>query len=242
MTKTVTDIYTDIIDATADFAEMNGRYAVQAEAEAKIYLDVIKKLDLKKTDNLLEIGCGVGSLLVPLSNHVKSITGIDNARALDVISDRSQSDNITLIPGIFPNVALVEKYEKILIYGVILYMKTKEDLWKFLNAAIALLKPDGCLLIGDITTAERKKRFNQSERGIEFAKEWAEIVARNPGTDIVRSTETYLTFEDALVAEIFLHFRKAGMNSFILPQPIDLPFGNTREDIVVFGSEYAPNC
>jgi len=239
MTKTVTDIYSDIIDATSNFAEMNGRYAVQADAEAKIYRDVIKKLDLQKSDNLLEIGCGVGSLLVPLSEYVNSVTGIDNERALNVIHERTQSDNISLIPGIFPDVTLNRTYKKILIYGVVLYMKTKEDLWKFIDAAMALLEPNGCMLIGDITTSEKKKRFNESQRGKVFAKEWTKMVANNTGADIVRSTEVYLEFNDELLAEIFLYFRNAGLNSFVLPQPTDLPFGNTREDLLIFGSEYA---
>ena len=65
-----------------------GRYAFQKPAEKKILFDVIRKLRLENRDSLLEIGCGVGNLLIPLSFIVDKVTGIDHPDCLDKLETR----------------------------------------------------------------------------------------------------------------------------------------------------------
>jgi len=38
--------------------------------------------------------------------------------------------------------------------------------------------------------------------------------------------------------KILLHARKKGFHSYLLEQPSNLPFGNSREDILIVGPEY----
>jgi hypothetical protein len=42
-----------------------------------------------------------------------------------------------------------------------------------------------------------------------------------------------ITFDDALVLDVMAFIRRKGFEAFLLPQPIDLPFGGSREDILV---------
>jgi hypothetical protein len=58
-----------------DFTEQAGRYAFQAEAERLILADVMSKLQLDPADTLLVVGCGPGTLLIPLSFVVAQATG-----------------------------------------------------------------------------------------------------------------------------------------------------------------------
>ncbi len=43
----------------------------------KEHLEILKKLDIKPTDTVLEFGCGIGRLMKPLINQCKLIVGTD---------------------------------------------------------------------------------------------------------------------------------------------------------------------
>jgi len=237
MSDKVLDIYSQAAQTSDVFAEMNGRYAIQKNDERKIFLDCIRKLNLQPEDRLLEIGCGVGSLLIPLSFYADQVVGIDNEASLEILKQRVNCENITLIAGGFPQVQPEGQFNKILVYGVILYLKSKDELFNFLETALHHMSEDGSMLLGDITTTGKKDRFANSHQGMEFSKDWRKKMKKAPASQIVRTTEKFLEFDDDLVMEILLWFRKKGYHSYLLEQSPELPFGHTREDILIFGPE-----
>jgi 16S rRNA A1518/A1519 N6-dimethyltransferase RsmA/KsgA/DIM1 with predicted DNA glycosylase/AP lyase activity len=88
---------------------VSGRYTFQAEAERKILFDLLLKLDLNVSDSLLEIGCGPGNLLVPLSGFCRTSAGIDNEASLSRLRARFDSETeIHCYPGDFLEMALPE--------------------------------------------------------------------------------------------------------------------------------------
>ena len=167
--------------------------------------------------------------------------GIDNAKSLEIVKSRAPKSELVLIPGSFPDVEVTGSFDKILIYGVVLYMRTERDLFDFISSALDLLDPAGRMLIGDITTTGRKKRFVDSQRGKAFEKSWAESLAAGPRKDNfpIAPSGDHVIFTDELVMEILLHIRKKGWHAYLYEQPQDLPFGNTREDILIVGPEYS---
>ena len=81
--------------------QLSGRYFCQKADERNILADIISKLEIVPTDNCLDIGCGIGNTLIPMSFLVESITGIDHANCLDLLKKRYNGDNIKLIGANF---------------------------------------------------------------------------------------------------------------------------------------------
>jgi cyclopropane fatty-acyl-phospholipid synthase-like methyltransferase len=221
-------------DAGASDTVVAGRYAFQAEAERGIVADVAAKLALTTDDSLLEIGCGPGNLLLPLRTRVRSAMGIDNAAAIARLIQRGGAGVETLV-GNFHDMALpAQRHSKVLIYSVIQYVDGAESAYRFLDRALSLVEPGGRLLLGDLPNRDRKARFAASPRGIASAEVWAARVAQagiHPMSEMPDDPKL-LRVDDALILALLQRGRVAGFESFLLPQPADLPFGNSREDLL----------
>jgi len=220
------------------FTEMSGRYRGQAFAERLIVPDVISKLDIQPEDQLLDIGCGVGLLLLPLSFLVEGSVGIDHPDVIEVVRRRAGGDEIELVGANFLDVELSpRRFDKILIYGVVQYLETEEELLAFLAKAVNLLSPGGRMLIGDIPNADRKSRFLDSDFGKAFTREWAKNSGNAPsgGSASIEMfpPDPIVEFTDELVCRLLLFVRQMGLDAFVMPQPPELPFGFTREDMVI---------
>src|SRR5208283_3546843 len=106
-----------------EYTVISGRYLIQGESERRITGDILKKLELQPGDSVLEIGCGAGNLLIPISFLVGEITGIDHESCIRRLKARfPEGNNVSLIAGNFLDVSLDKKYEKILCYSVLHYL------------------------------------------------------------------------------------------------------------------------
>ena len=47
-----------------------------------------------------------------------------------------------------------------------------------------------------------------------------------------------IDFNDKLILDILRFFRESGFNSYLIEQKHNLPFGNSREDIIVCHSDF----
>jgi ubiquinone/menaquinone biosynthesis C-methylase UbiE len=216
--------------------EVAGRYAFQALAEKRILADVTKKLGLTGGDKLLEIGCGPGNLLVPLSYWVGQASGIDNKIALDRLRSRGvDASRIHLIEGNFLEVAIEGlSFNKILIYSVIQYVDSIETAINFITRAMSLLEPGGRLLLGDLPNTDKKARWAQSEMGKVAGQQWHRQMATvndHPLADLP-ADNSLVSINDSFAFQIMAHGRNLGAETYLLSQSSDLPFGNTREDIL----------
>lgn len=210
-----------------------GRYNTQVDAEKRIVPDVAAKLALGPEDTLLEIGCGVGNLLIPLSFLAGEAAGIDHPKVLDTMSSRVGGSQLNLIEGNFLDLDLDQIFSKILIYSVLHCLANAEEAIRFVHKALDHLEPGGSLLVGDIPNTDRKRRFQQSETGKAFEMEWAKRSGQESGTKVdLEDDPDVFSPDDAFVLELLRQVRKRGYNAYALPQPLDLPFGHTREDIL----------
>ena len=235
---TATEYFASFLNRTDDPTEISGRLRVQAAAERLVVSDVARKLCLKPDDELLEIGCGGGNLLIPISFSVVKCIGIDHENLTSYAMQRYNGENIEYISGQFPATRPEGKFDKILIYSVLAYMHNREELFDFLSKALEHLSRSGRMLLGDITCSGKKKRFIDSEQGQEFLAKWDEIVSKNPGASMPAAPPGLIEMNDEMVMDILLFFRKKGFHSYVVEQNSELPFGKTREDIVVVGPEY----
>ncbi len=230
--------YGRLADEVDDPTIVGGRYAVQRRAERLVVMDVIKKLDIGPDDRLLEIGCGPGNLLIPLSFMVQSAVGIDHPNVCRFLTSRFSDPRVHAIGCNFLDYepGADEEFDKILIYSVVGTLADGEEAVEFIDKAVDLIADGGRLLVGDIANIDRKKRFLESKTGKRFEAEWNDMMAGAPR--ISESCETLKddkVFQpnDCFVISLIERYRARGFDTHVQVQPSDLPFGRTREDLLV---------
>lgn len=216
--------------------EVAGRYEFQQNAERKIIIDVIEKLEIDSNNSLIEIGCGPGNLLIPLSYLVREAHGIDNSEAIKRMEERIKGDKrIVSYSGNFFEVDFGKLvFDKILIYSVMQYLSNIEEAKKFLSKALKLLAPGGRLLLGDLPNKDKKTRWMSTQRAKEIQKEWSRKIAENGKHPLEgEATDTQMSIiDDSAIYELVKYGRELGFESYIMPQNAGLPFSNTREDVM----------
>lgn len=233
--KSFFDAYGELARAGVSATEMSGRYHMQALAERRIVDDVKAKLKLDVGDHLLDVGCGPGNLLIPLSYIAAEAIGIDHpdviARARRIFTD----PRIRWMEGQFPDVAVDGSFDCILAYSVIQYLPSFADVFTFVEAGSALLKEGGRFLIADIPNSDKKKRFAESEIGKAFEEEWRKNVDRQAAASSLAfdGAQGVGALDDGGVLRIIDRMRSRRFHAYVLPQPLDLPFGQTREDLLI---------
>ncbi|SFL89283.1 hypothetical protein SAMN03159341_111124 [Paenibacillus sp. 1_12] len=235
------------------------RTTLQKYSEPYMIQDISQKLLLKQTDSLLEIGCGTATLLYPLTLLVNESYGIDHQLTIDRLNNSPVLDNCHLISGNWlEDTFSLPKVDKVLIYSVIHYMNSFDQAIEFIEKSLSVLKDGGRLLVGDIPNSNKKERFSATNFGKEFNEKWRNTREKFT-TDEERVRDTLLEtlinrdsltntstdnnnevisfeFSDKMVVQLILHFRKQGHEVYLLPQEKYLPFGYTREDIVIIKS------
>ncbi len=215
-----------------------GRYGIQKRAEGLMVADVADKLQLGPDDRLLEIGCGPGNLLIPLSFMVQSATGLDHPEVCRYLRSRFGDQRIETIGCNFfdyaPDADTV--FDKVLIYSVMNTLADLDEAVAFVDKAVGLIAPGGRLLLGDIANVDRKARFLASASGTAFEAEWNAALSASPESVVksdVLGSETVFRPSDGFVLSLMTRYRERGFDTYLLPQPPNLPFGNTREDLLI---------
>ena len=56
---------------------------------------LIERIDITKDDTLLDLGCGDGTITIPLAKRAKSVTGVDSTyKMLEILNEKAQKENI----------------------------------------------------------------------------------------------------------------------------------------------------
>ena len=116
--------------------------------------DISSKLELKKTDTFLEVGCGTGVLLSKLSKISLENYGVDYS-----------NNAIKLAINEFPNIEFLvsdadklpfenEKFSKLLCYSVFHYFADIDYAFTVIDEFLRVSKKGGIILIGDILSKE----------------------------------------------------------------------------------------
>jgi len=213
---------------------MSGRYSFQVDSEKLIVNDVLMKLDLGVDDNLLEIGCGPGNILEKLSKSVKSISGIDHRDILSILKSRFTSLEVNLFDGNFLDLEINKRFDKILVYSVLHYLESEDEVYDFIDKSLSLLNHGGKLLLGDLPNVDYKKRVMDTDFGLDFLALWSKEVSSESKaiSDNLNDDDKLVAFTDKFILDIITNYRSKGYNVFLLPQNENLPFGLTREDIL----------
>ena len=150
----------------------SSRYEYQKNYLPKTLSDIINKLSISENDDFLDIGCGLGTFLIPISYLCLNAYGIDHKNFIEEIKKfHKLFDRSKLISGNFLNLKVNKKYDKILVYSVLHYLTNDKEFEYFIIKAIKLLKKRGQILFGDIPILEYEKNFYRSNNGKKFIRQ-----------------------------------------------------------------------
>jgi hypothetical protein len=96
--------------------------------------DVAAKLDLHSQTRLLEIGCGLGLLLRPLSASVESAVGIDHPAIIEQFQNERPPSNVSLLAGRFPECNPEGPFDAVLANSVLHCCTTADEAIAFVDA------------------------------------------------------------------------------------------------------------
>ena len=238
MSRITFENYGRLAQEMEDTTVIGGRYEVQRCAERLIVMDVIKKLNIRPDDRLLEIGCGPGNLLIPLSFMVQSAVGIDHPNVCKFLNTRLSNHNVRTIGCNFLDYepSTNEVFDKVLMYSVVSSLSDYEEAVEFIDKAVGLVAAGGRFLLGDIANIDRKNDFCGARLEEYFEEEWQKKMACTPRSPWQREYPTDGTLfqpNDYFVVSMMNRYRTRRFDTYVLAQPLDLPFGRTREDLLV---------
>lgn len=215
---------------------VSGRFSFQKAAMKRVVPDIAKKLELRPDDSLLDIGCNCGDITIPLSFLCGSVLGIDGESCIKRLEQRSLDiENITTLTGNFLDITLQQKFDCVLLYSVLVYCDTFDEVEAIVLKGASLLADGGRMLVGDIVNSDKKTRFDISALGKQINQEYKAGVAHGTKEDDLshKGFTGGLRMNDRMVMELITHVREAGYEAYLLPQSGELPFGYTREDILI---------
>lgn len=103
---------------------------------------------LRKSDRVLEIGCGSGMGSIFLSQHCESVLGIDlKQHEIDEARKMNRRQNVAFEVADFYELSLKEKFDVILMQDVIEHFD-EENGKKFIAQTLKCIKPNGMFIIG----------------------------------------------------------------------------------------------
>jgi 2-polyprenyl-3-methyl-5-hydroxy-6-metoxy-1,4-benzoquinol methylase len=205
--------------------------------ESEIWRDIREKAPAfaAQGSRILDVGPGCGPvprrLLEQAEELRQQVVLVDHAEMLAQLPDAPW---ITKIGGRFPDAidrsVGGDGFDAILIYSVLQIVIVDANPFAFADAAMALLRPGGQLLIGDIPNVSKLRRFLASEAGVEHHKAYM----RTEEPPLVPPFALPLDrIDDGLVLGLVTRARLAGFDAYLLPQPPGLPMANRREDILI---------
>ena len=236
--NSVEKFYSDIINDKNSISLETGRYKFQKKEEKKIINEITKILELNKSDKIIDIGCGTGDVVIPLSRKVKSITAVDYPKIIDLLkkrSDKQRVQNMNFISSDMLKLKTKKKFNKVLAYSLIHYMKDKNQLKKFIKKLLDLTSSNGIILIGEIPNISMKKRFLKSKIGKEINKKFLHNLnkLKQKYTSQFNYNEKFIQIYDKEIRFMINYCNQIGVDAYVLPIKKGLPFSYTRVNLLI---------
>lgn len=114
---------------------------------------IIEPMDIRKSDNVLEIGAGMGAVTGAIAKRCNSVECIELSKRCSLANAyRNQGyDNIQIVVGNFQDITFQHQYDVITLIGVLeyaqSYIRTENPYQDFLKKIYGLLKEGGRLYI-----------------------------------------------------------------------------------------------
>lgn len=206
--------------------------------ERAIHADIVRKVPALAREGSVVVEIGAGCAGLPRMRMDDALSCrhelylVDSAEMLALLPDAA---GVTKVAAAWPDCAqlrdrLAERVDAVVAYSVLQCVFAEADIWKFIDAALALLAPGGHFLIGDVPNVSMRRRFFESDTGKAFHRAFT---GRSDNPPAVAPGAISGQIDDAIVFGILQRARAAGMHGYVLPQAPDMPLHNRREDLLV---------
>jgi cyclopropane fatty-acyl-phospholipid synthase-like methyltransferase len=200
----------------------------------RIFRDIRSKIDLKKNDKILDIGCADCEITKYYKKYTPHIDAIDHKEI--VKKCKKKYNFINFYEGSFlrANNFYNNKYDKIVAYSVVSCLSNISEFHQFVKKAIRLLNPGGRLLIGDIPNVSKKNRFKKSPFFTKIDSIWnkkKKIDKNSPFKDLSVDNRL-LKLDDLKLIKIIKKYNSKNTEMYYLNQD-NLYLSNTRIDLLV---------
>jgi cyclopropane fatty-acyl-phospholipid synthase-like methyltransferase len=213
----------------------------RADKDQLIFDDIFNKLNFWNTTAnqiVLDIGAGCSNLAHLIINHCR----LQNNKLI-LVDHKEMLDQL-------PNGVFIEKYfgyfptdltnmlntyhlkvNKIICYSIFHYVYQQSCIFQFLDNALSLLAPGGVLLLADLPNQSKRNRFFKSIEGIKYHQAYTNSNTLPPINEL--SIDEPI-IDDGIIFGILLRYRNAGFDTYLVPQSVNLPMANRREDILIY--------
>src|SRR6267143_3126338 len=138
------------VDQVQSFFEQPQQYLSRRAFEIQIRAETVKELVARSNEKrILDIGCGDGSISLPLLTETTRITLLDLSSSMLAIA-RSKvppqvAENVETINQDFAAAQFVpQSFDVVLCIGVLAHVTDPAD---FIAKMVSLLKPGGCIIV-----------------------------------------------------------------------------------------------
>jgi SAM-dependent methyltransferase len=170
----VRDIH-DVVAGSEDLVEASVRPAGTTQRELRaMQRDVLRKLWLRAGTSVVEIGCGVGLLGVPVAERAAHYVGLDFApRAVQVANERLQAAGVgghaqvlclDVLDVAAEELSRLGRFDRVLVYAVFHYVRSEQEAVCLLQRIADLLAPGGRALIGNVPLEDLSVDWVASEQ------------------------------------------------------------------------------
>lgn len=130
------------------------RDAIDAQQMEEICVHISQVIDLKATDELLDVCCGNGLISSALAENCTSVMGVDFSHKLIDQARESQKHNMHYVveDALCLTNSIDQRFDKIVLYFSFQYFDFKQGLI-VIGELKKLLKPGGVIYIGDVPNA-----------------------------------------------------------------------------------------
>jgi 2-polyprenyl-3-methyl-5-hydroxy-6-metoxy-1,4-benzoquinol methylase len=149
-------------------AKQVGRIMAGKELEPQLMLAIAKhiseQLQLKETDNLLDVCCGNGYLSQMLLPYCQSIVGVDFSEKLIAQANKIGSNKMVFYAADAKEFGLNQSFDKVVLYFSFQYFEDYESGKKVLTNLLKHAAPGALILIGDICDKRKIWRYYNSPK------------------------------------------------------------------------------
>ena len=139
-------------------------------------VEIVKReLEIKEGDFLLEVGCGAGAMLLPLSEIGIKVAGVDFSSSLIEVAKRAIPDLITHVGEACKLPFGSNEFDAVLAYSVFHYFPDYEYAERTLLEMLRVSKEDGKILIMDIPDFSKKGISEEHRRGALSEEEYTRL-------------------------------------------------------------------
>ena len=212
---------------------------------AKTFADIDRKLKFTSADSVLDLGGGTGQIAGLIARKSRQVVLTDGAAEALKVARESLANppnvscrqlNLERLPLPFAG----DVFDKVVCYSVVHYLSDHNHFIKLLSEMLRVTKPGGQILVGDIPLTDKGRQYLAERRkhpfrnllgNLQYYLKKTLTTWRYHLKGINDSQISGLAYTKTQLASLLGRLR--GINYEWLEQDSNLPFVNSREDLLI---------